>query len=71
MRMVSISPLQNPSYPEWLSSSTCSVLSVDIHPQHPHMIVTARNVRHASQPTQLYYIGPKKTSRNTYFMLYI
>ena len=35
--------LKNPSYPEWLSYSPCSVLSVDIHPQHPHMIVTARH----------------------------
>ena len=34
--------LKNPSYPEWLASSPCSVLSVDIHPRHSHMIVTAR-----------------------------
>ena len=35
--------LKNPSYPEWLASSPCSVLSVDIHPQHSHMLVTARH----------------------------
>ena len=31
--------LKNPSYPEWVCSSPCSVMSVDLHPAHPHMVV--------------------------------
>lgn len=37
--------------------------------QHPHMIVTARNSQ--TRQSANYIIGHKKTSRNTYFMLYI
>ena len=31
--------LKNPSYPEFLCSAHCGVMCVDIHPQHPHMVV--------------------------------
>ena len=31
--------LKNPSYPEYVCYSPCGVMSVDIHPSHPHMIV--------------------------------
>ena len=31
--------LKNPAYPEYLCTAPCGVLCVDIHPQHPHMLV--------------------------------
>ena len=31
--------LKNPSYPEWLCSTVSGVMSVDLHPAHPHMVV--------------------------------
>ena len=31
--------LKNPSYPEFLCEASCGVMCVDIHPQHPHMVV--------------------------------
>ena len=32
--------LKNPSHPEFICSASCGVTSVDMHPQHPHMVLT-------------------------------
>ena len=32
--------LKNPSYPEFICLSHCAISSVDVHPSHPHMLVT-------------------------------
>ena len=31
--------LKNPSFPEYQCWATCGVMCVDIHPDHPHMLV--------------------------------
>ena len=31
--------MKNPSYPEFLCCAPCGVVSLDIHPAHPHMMV--------------------------------
>lgn len=36
---VCIFSLKNPSFPEYLCKAHCGVMSVDIHPKHPHMLV--------------------------------
>ena len=37
--VVCVFSLKNPAYPEYLCTAPCGVLCVDIHPQHPHMLV--------------------------------
>ena len=37
--VVCVFSLKNPSYPEYLCLAQCGVLCLDIHPQHPHMLV--------------------------------
>ena len=37
--VVCVFSLKNPSYPEYICYAPCSVISVDIHPNHPHMLV--------------------------------
>ena len=32
--------LKNPSYPEYLCQAQCGVMCLDIHPEHPHMLVS-------------------------------
>jgi dynein intermediate chain 1 len=39
MGFVCLFSLKNPSYPEFLCEAHCGVMCVDIHPQHPHMVV--------------------------------
>ena len=31
--------LKNPSYPEFICLSHCAISSIDVHPNHPHMLV--------------------------------
>nr|XP_040567096.1 dynein intermediate chain 1, axonemal-like isoform X1 [Lepeophtheirus salmonis] len=40
--VICIFSLKNPSYPEYLCISDSSVMTVDIHVDHPHMVVTGR-----------------------------
>ena len=37
--VVCVFSLKNPSYPEFICHAPCSIISVDIHPNHPHMLV--------------------------------
>ena len=37
--VVCVFSLKNPSYPEYLCIAQSGVLCIDIHPQHPHMLV--------------------------------
>ena len=37
--VVCVFSLKNASYPEYVCYAPCGVMSVDIHPTHPHMLV--------------------------------
>lgn len=37
--VVALFSLKNPSFPEYQCWATCGVMCVDIHPDHPHMLV--------------------------------
>ena len=36
--------LKNPSFPEWLCSTVSGVMTVDLHPNHPHMVVCGQEL---------------------------
>ena len=36
--VVCVFSLKNPSYPEFLCTAQCGIISVDVHPDHPHML---------------------------------
>ena len=37
--VVCVFSLKNASYPEYVCYAPCGIMSVDIHPTHPHMLV--------------------------------
>jgi dynein intermediate chain 1 len=37
--VVALFSLKNPSFPEYQCWASCGIMCVDIHPQHPHMVV--------------------------------
>ena len=39
MGYICIFSLKNPSYPEYICHASSGVISFDIHPQHPNMVV--------------------------------
>ena len=37
--MICVFSLKNSSFPEYVCNAPCRVICIDIHPNHPHMIV--------------------------------
>ena len=38
--IVCVFSLKNPAYPEYIRFTHCAISAVDVHPTHPHMLVT-------------------------------
>jgi len=54
--VVCVFSLKNPSFPEYLCVSPCGVMCLDVHPEHPHMMVgTVRWQHRHIQPSEKYW----------------